>query len=317
MLGYIVRRLILGIPVLIIISAIVFLVTYLIPGDPAMVVLGQGASPDALEAVRHRLGLDQPVLIRYLYWLRDLLHGDLGQSVLSRQPVWKLIGHSLPITLYLTAFSMLIAVLIAIPLGTISALRRNTWVDVSATTWAFAGVSLPSFWLAMMLLYVFGVRLRWVPLQGYINPRDDLGMSLRTMILPALTLGVFLSGPLTRYLRSSVLQTLSQEYVQVARAKGLSGPSILGHHILRNSLIPFLTVLGIQFGYLLGGAVVVENVFALPGIGDLAVSAIGNRDFPVIQGVTLVVAVAVVLVNLLVDIVCALLDPRIRLSGGS
>lgn len=317
MLGYIVRRLILGIPVLIIISAIVFLVTYLIPGDPAMVVLGQGASPDALEAVRHRLGLDQPVFVRYLYWLGDLLHGNLGRSVLSRQPVGKLISHSLPITLYLTALSMLIAVLISIPLGTISALRRNTWIDVAATTWAFAGVSLPGFWLAMMLLYVFGVRLQWVPLQGYISPRDDLGMSLRTMILPALTLAVFLSGPLTRYLRSSVLQTLSQEYVQVARAKGLSGQSILTHHILRNSLIPFLTILGIQFGYLLGGAVVVENVFALPGIGDLAVSAIGNRDFPVIQGVTLVVAIAVVLVNLLVDIACALLDPRIRISGGS
>ncbi len=212
---------------------------------------------------------------------------------------------------------MLIAVLIAIPLGTISALRRNTWVDVACTTWAFVGVSLPGFWLAMMLLYIFGVRLQWVPLQGYISPREDLGASLKTMILPAFTLGVFLSGPLTRYLRSSMLQTLSQEYVLVARAKGLSGPSILAHHILRNSLIPFITVLGIQFGYLLGGAVVVENVFALPGIGDLAVSAIGNRDFPVIQGVTLVVAVAFVLINLVVDIICALLDPRIRATGGS
>ncbi len=212
---------------------------------------------------------------------------------------------------------MLIAVLISIPLGTVSALRRNSWVDLVSTTWAFAGVSLPGFWLAMMLLYVFGVRLRWVPLQGYISPFDDLGMSLRTMILPALTLGVFLSGPLTRYLRSSVLQTLSQDYVQVARAKGLSGQKILWHHILRNSLIPFITVLGIQFGYLIGGAVVVENVFALPGIGDLAVSAIGNRDFPVIQSVTLVVAISVVAINLLVDIACALLDPRIRTAGGS
>ena len=317
MLGYIIRRLILGIPVLILISAIVFLVTYLIPGDPAMVVLGQGASPDALGAVRHRLGLDQPAVVRYLYWLRDLLQGDLGNSILSRQPVWKLISHSFPITLYLAALSMTIAVLISIPLGTISALRRNTWIDLAATTWAFAGVSLPGFWLAMMLLYVFGVRLQWVPLQGYISPFDDLAKSLKTMILPALTLGVFLSGPLTRYLRSSVLQTLSQEYVQVARAKGLSGPNILTHHILRNSLIPFITVLGIQFGYLLGGAVVVENVFALPGIGDLAVSAIGNRDFPVIQGVTLVVAVSFVAINLVVDIVCALLDPRIRASGGA
>ncbi len=317
MLSFIIRRLILGIPVLILISAIVFIVTYLIPGDPAAVVLGQGATPEALEAVRQRLGLDQPVFLRYLYWLRDLLQGNLGISILSRQPVWTLISRSLPITLYLTSLAMLIAVLIAIPLGTISALRRNTWVDVACTSWAFVGVSLPGFWLAMMLLYIFGVRLQWVPLQGYISPREDPVASLKTMILPALTLGVFLSGPLTRYLRSSVLQTLSQEYVLVARAKGLSGPSILGNHILRNSLIPFITVLGIQFGYLLGGAVVVENIFALPGIGDLAVSAIGNRDFPVIQGVTLVVAVAFVVINIVVDIICALLDPRIRASGGN
>lgn len=317
MLRYIIHRLILGIPVLFLISAIVFFVTFLIPGDPAMVVLGQGATPEALEGVRARLGLDQPVVLRYFYWLRDVLQGNLGTSILSRQPVWDLISRSLPITLYLTTLAMLIAVVIAIPLGTVSALRRNTWVDVACTSWAFVGVSLPGFWLAMMLLWLFGVRLQWVPLQGYISPRDDLSESLKTMILPAFTLGVFLSGPLTRYLRSSVLQTLSQEYVLVARAKGLSGPNILGHHILRNSLIPFITVLGIQFGYLLGGAVVVENIFALPGIGDLAVSAIGNRDFPVIQGVTLVVAFAFVLINLVVDVICAMLDPRIRAAGGT
>ena len=223
MLSFIIRRLILGIPVLILISAIVFIVTYLIPGDPAAVVLGQGATPEALEAVRHRLGLDQPIVLRYLYWLRDVLQGNLGTSILSRQPVWTLISRSFPITLYLTSLAMLIAVLIAVPLGTISALRRNTWVDVACTSWAFVGVSLPGFWLAMMLLYVFGVRLQWVPLQGYISPREDLGASLKTMILPAFTLGVFLSGPLTRYLRSSVLQTLSQEYVWWRAPRGFQG----------------------------------------------------------------------------------------------
>jgi peptide/nickel transport system permease protein len=315
--NYIFRRLVLGVPVLFLITAIVFTVTYFVPGDPAMVILGQGATPQAVEAVRERLGLDESPVVRYSLWIKDVLQGDLGTSILSRQPVTTLIGRALPITLYLAVFSLVIAVLISVPLGTIAALKRNSWVDVICTSWAFFGVSIPGFWLAMMLLYIFGVRLQWVPLQGYISLREDPAGSLKTMVLPALTLGVFLSGPLTRYLRSSVLQTLSQEYVLVARAKGLAEPSVLGHHVLRNSFIPFITVLGVQFGYLIGGAVVVENVFALPGIGDLAVSAIGNRDFPVIQGVTLVVAVGFVIINLLVDILCAVLDPRIRVGRGA
>ena len=201
--------------------------------------------------------------------------------------------------------------------GTIAALKRNTWIDVLATTWSFLGVSIPGFWLAMMLLYIFGVRLQWVPLEGYISPRDDLGDSIKTMILPAFTLGVFLSGPLTRYLRSSILQTLSLDFVLVARAKGLSEPQVLNRHILRNSFIPFITVLGIQLGYLIGGAVVVENVFTLPGIGALAVSAIGNRDYPLIQGITLVIASGFVLINLVVDLLYAVLDPRIRVGRGA
>ncbi len=214
-------------------------------------------------------------------------------------------------------FALIIAVAESIPLGTNAALTRNTWIDVLATTWSFLGVSIPGFWLAMMLVYVFGVRLQWVPLQGYIDPRTNLGDSLKTMILPAITLGVFLSGPLTRYLRSSILQTLSLEHVVVARAKGLSGQQVLNRHILRNSFIPFITVLGIQLGYLIGGAVIVENVFTLPGIGALAVSAIGNRDYPLIQGITLVIAAGFVLINLVVDLLYAVLDPRIRVGRGA
>ena len=314
---YVIQRLLQAIPVLFLISAIVFTVTYFIPGDPAMIVLGQGASEEALQAVRERLRLDQPLPVRYGAWLGDLFRGELGNSILSRQPVTTLIGRALPITLYLTLFSLLIAVAVSIPLGTIAALKRNTWIDVVATTWSFLGVSIPGFWLAMMLLYIFGVRLQWVPLQGYIDPRDDLGDSIKAMILPAITLGVFLSGPLTRYLRSSILQTMSLEHVNVARAKGLSGPQVLSRHILRNSFIPFITVLGIQLGYLIGGAVVVENVFTLPGIGALAVSAIGNRDYPLIQGITLVIAIGFVLINLVVDLLYAVLDPRIRVGRGA
>jgi peptide/nickel transport system permease protein len=317
MTSYIVRRLLQGIPVLLIITAIVFAVVAFIPGDPAAVVLGHAATPENVAALRHQMGLDKPLPLGYASWLGQVLRGDLGQSILSRQPVVALIGRALPITLYLSVFGLLIALVIAVPAGIIAGLRRNTWLDVALTTWAFLGVSIPGFWLAIVLVYVFGVLLGWVPLLGYIGLREDPVESVKTMILPALTLGLLLSGPLMRYLRSSILQTLAQEFVLVARAKGLAERRVISGHIVRNSLIPFVTVLGVQFGYLIGGAVIVENVFAIPGMGDLVVSAIGNRDYPVIQGAVLVVAAGIVLVSILVDILYAVLDPRIRIVGGS
>jgi peptide/nickel transport system permease protein len=317
MTSYIARRLLQGIPVLLIITAIVFAVVAFIPGDPAAVVLGHAATPENVAALRHQMGLDKPLPLGYVSWLGQVLRGDLGQSILSRQAVVTLIGRALPITLYLSVFGLLIALAIAVPAGIIAGLRRNTWLDVVLTTWAFLGVSIPGFWLAIVLVYVFGVVLGWVPLLGYIGLREDPGESLKTMVLPALTLGLLLSGPLTRYLRSSILQTLTQEFVLVARAKGLAERRVISGHIVRNSLIPFVTVLGVQFGYLVGGAVIVENVFAIPGMGDLVVSAIGNRDYPVIQGVVLVVASGIVLISILVDILYAVLDPRIRIVGGS
>lgn len=313
--GYFLRRLLQTFPVLFLITAIVFVVVYLIPGDPAMVVLGQGASEANLAAMRERMGLNEPLPVRYAIWLRHVVAGDLGESVLSRQPVTTLIGRAFPVTLYLSLFSMSIALLISIPAGTIAALKRNSWIDVVCTTWALMGVSIPGFWLALMLLYVFGVQLQWVPIRGYVPLSEGIGESIRSMVLPAFTLGVFLSGPLTRYLRSSMLTTISQEFVLVARAKGLAERKVIVGHILRNSLIPFVTVIGVQIGYLLGGAVVVEEVFALPGIGRLAVNAIGDRDFPVVQGVVLVVACGFVLINIVVDLLYSLLDPRIRLLG--
>mgnify|MGYP000592543201 CR=1 FL=1 len=317
MATYIARRLLQGIPVLLIITAIVFAVVAFIPGDPAAVVLGHAATPENVAALRKQMGLDKPLPLGYLAWLGQVLQGDLGDSILSRQPVLTLIGRALPITLYLSIFGLLIALLIAVPAGTIAGLKRNSWLDVVLTTWAFLGVSIPGFWLAIVLVYVFGVVLGWVPLIGYVSPREDLIESLKTMILPALTLGLLLSGPLTRYLRSSILQTMAQEFVLVARAKGLSERRVISGHIVRNSLIPFVTVLGVQFGYLIGGAVIVENVFAIPGMGDLVVSAIGNRDYPVIQGVVLVVAGGIVLISMAIDILYAFLDPRIRTVGGA
>jgi peptide/nickel transport system permease protein len=297
MFGYVIRRLLQAIPVLILITAIVFAVVYLIPGDPAAVVLGRAATPENLVAMRHQMGLDRPLPVRYGIWLSRMIQGDLGNSILSKQPV--------------------IAVAIAVPAGMLAALKRNTWVDLVCTTWAFLGVSIPSFWLAIVLVYIFGVRLGWVPLEGYISPGQDFVASLKTMILPAFTLGIFISGPLMRYLRSSMLQTLSSDFVLVARAKGLSERRVVAGHVMRNSLIPFVTALGIYMTYLIGGAVIVENVFALPGMGDLVVSAIGNRDYPLIQGVVLVVALVIVLINICVDILYSALDPRIRVGGGS
>jgi peptide/nickel transport system permease protein len=315
--NYVIRRLVQAVPTLFLITGIVFLVVDFIPGNTAAVILGQGATPEHVASLSKQLGLDKPLPVRYGIWLKEILRGDLGKSAISKQPVWTLLGRALPVTLYLTLFSLLIALLISIPAGTIAALKRNSWADLICTTLALLGLSVPGFWLGIQFVYLFGAKLHWVPLQGYVSPRADFTESVKTMILPALTLGVFLAGPLTRYLRSSVLQTMSQEFVQVARAKGLSERKVLFRHILRTSLIPFVTAIGIQFGYLIGGAAVIETVFTLPGVGYLAVNAINDRDFAVVQGVVLVVATGFILINILVDMIYSLLDPRIRVGGSA
>lgn len=314
--NYVLRRLVQAIPTLFLITGIVFLVVDFIPGSTAAVMLGQGATPEHVAALSKQLGLDKPLPARYGIWLKDVLEGDLGKSSVSRQPVWTLIGRALPVTLYLTLFSLVIAIVIAVPAGSISALKRNSWLDLVCTIIALLGLSIPGFWLAIQFVYLFGAKLQWVPLQGYVSPREDFRRSIETMVLPALTLGIFLAGPLTRYLRSSILQTLSQEYVLVARAKGLSERRVTLSHVMRNSLIPFVTAIGIQFGYLLGGAAVIETVFTLPGVGYMAINAINDRDFPVVQGVVLVVATGFVLINIMVDVIYSLLDPRIRVGRG-
>lgn len=315
MVHFLARRVLQAIPALLLISAAVFLVIYLIPGDPASLLLGRSATPEAVAVVEARLGLDRPVHVRYALWLRHAVVGDLGNSIISRQPVVSLIRDALPITAWLTLASFLVALTIAVPVGVVAALRRNTWVDLLCTSFAMTGVSIPSFWLAIMLIYLFSVRLRWFPLQGWVSPLDQPVLGIKTIALPAVTLGVFLSGPLMRYLRSTVIQVMTQDYVRVARAKGLRERRVVVGHILRNSLIPFVTVLGVQLGNLLGGAVIIEQVFALPGVGRLAIQAIGNRDYPVVQGVILLVATGFVAVNILVDLLYSILDPRIRVGG--
>jgi peptide/nickel transport system permease protein len=315
--NYVIRRLAQAIPTLLLITGIVFLVVDFIPGNTASVLLGQNATPENVASLSEQLGLERPLPVRYGVWLKDILQGDLGKSAISRQPVWTLLGRALPVTLYLTLFSLLIAVTIAIPAGTISALKRNSWADLVCTTIALLGLSVPGFWLGIQFVYLFGAKLHWVPLEGYVGPTEDFTESVKTMIMPALTLGLFLAGPLTRYLRSSILQTLSQEFVLVARAKGLSERRVLLQHILRTSLIPFVTAIGIQFGYLIGGAAVIETVFTLPGVGYLAVNSINDRDFAVVQGVVLVVACGFIFLNILVDVIYSILDPRLRVGGRS
>jgi peptide/nickel transport system permease protein len=309
---YILRRLVQMVPVLLLVSLVVFSLLHLTPGDPATTMLGQEATPEAVAALRERLGLDQPLPVQYVRWLGSVLRGDLGRSIRTNQPVTEAILERLPVTVQLSAMSILIALMIAIPVGIISALRRNTALDSSATTLALLGVALPNFFLAILLIYLFSIQLRWLPPIGYVPLWEDPGENLRRMIMPALTLGTALAAIIMRLTRSSLLEVLEQDYVRTARAKGLTESRMVRVHALKNSLIPVVTIVGLQIGGLLGGTVITETIFALPGIGRLIVDSIFRRDFPLVQGAVLFVAVAFLVTNLLVDLLYAFLDPRIR-----
>jgi peptide/nickel transport system permease protein len=309
---YILRRLVQMVPVMLLVSLVVFSLLHLTPGDPATTMLGQEATPEAVAALRQRLGLDQPLPVQYVRWLGSVLRGDLGRSIRTNQPVTEAILERLPVTVQLSAMSILIALMIAIPVGIISALRRNTALDSSATTLALLGVALPNFFLAILLIYLFSIQLRWLPPIGYVPLWEDPGENLRRMIMPALTLGTALAAIIMRLTRSSLLEVLEQDYVRTARAKGLTESRMVRVHALKNSLIPVVTIVGLQIGGLLGGTVITETIFALPGIGRLIVDSIFRRDFPLVQGAVLFVAVAFLVTNLLVDLLYAFLDPRIR-----
>jgi peptide/nickel transport system permease protein len=313
---YIVIRVLSAVPTLIGVSILVFGVTYLIPGDPARMMAGTEASPEAVDAIRRRWGLDQPFWMRYGVWLLNMLQGNLGDSYFSRQSVLQLVGGALPITLELTILALLVALIIAVPAAIISAVRVGSWFDISAAAVGFVGLSIPGFWLGIMLIYLFAVQLRWVPAGGFTPIDKGLGANLQSMILPAIALGTFASTQLMRYLRASLLDVLHADYVRTARAKGLRERSVLVRHAVRNALIPFTTVLGVQMGYLLGGTVITESVFALPGMGRLVLTSVLNRDYHVATGIIFLIAAAFVLINLLVDMLYPVLDPRVRLGHG-
>jgi peptide/nickel transport system permease protein len=312
MTTYVLRRLLFAIPVLIGASFLVFASIRMVPGDPAIAIAGELATPELREQVRRDLRLDDPLLIQYGVYLERTLRGDMGQSVRTRLPVWDEIMIRLPRTMQLAILSLILAAAIGIPIGVISATRANTWVDGGSMIFALLGVSMPVFWLGLMLIVLFAVTLpRWLGLDAPILPPTGTG-TWKHYIMPVITLAANSMAIQARMTRACMLEVLRTDYIRTARAKGLAEWKVIYKHALRNALVPIVTIIGLQFGTLLGGAVLTETVFAWPGIGRLLIDAISFRDYPVIQGTVLFIAVGFVLVNLLVDVLYAYLDPRIR-----
>lgn len=301
---YLLRRILLTIPVLLGVATLVFSLIHLVPGDPAQAMLGDGASATEVADLRTRLGLDRPLPEQYLRFMRGLVRGDLGTSFRTSQPVVAAIAERVPATVELALASMLVALLVALPLGILAAVRRATFVDFTAMTVALAGISIPNFWLGPMLAIVFAVQLGWLPVSGRGG--------WESLILPAISLGAALAAILARMTRASLLEELRELYVRAARARGVSRSGAVLGHALRNSLIPLVTILGLQFGAVLTGAVITETIFAWPGVGRLLIQSISFRDYPLVQGCILLIAVTYVSVNLLTDLVYGALDPRIR-----
>jgi peptide/nickel transport system permease protein len=310
---YITRRLLLTIPVLFLVSLIVFSLINLIPGDPALLFIGGEAGKEAVEALRKQMGLDRPMAVRYLLWLGRVVRGDLGKSVRDGRPVLDVLLLKLPVTVELALVALTVAWTIAIPAGVLAAWKRQSAIDYTATTVALAGISIPNFWFGIMLIYLLAVNLRWLPPSGYIEPWLDPVRNLKLMIMPATVLGTGLAALVMRLLRSSMLEVLGTEFIRTAHAKGLSHQVVIVKHALKNAMIPVATVMGLQLGGLLGGAVITETIFAVPGVGRLAIESILTRDYPMVQGVVLFSATAIVFVNFSVDVIYSLLDPRIRL----
>lgn len=312
MATYILKRLVGMVPVLVLVSLVIFSLLHLTPGDPVVVILGEEATPESRDALRRELGLDRPLPIQYGVWLGRVLQGDLGRSIRTHQPVSEAILQRLPVTLELSLLAMVVSLAIALPAGIVAAVRRNSNADLLSTVFSLLGVSMPNFLLAVLLIYVLSLQLRWLPPIGYVNPLEDLGANLKAMIMPAITLGTALAAVVARLTRSTLLEVLNQDYVRTAWAKGLREGVIIQRHAMKNSLIPVVTVVGLQLGNLLGSAIVTETIFALPGVGRLVIDSIFQRDFPLVQGVVLYLALIFLSINLIVDLLYAYLDPRIR-----
>jgi peptide/nickel transport system permease protein len=314
MTAFLVRRIATIVPTLIFVSMLIFGLQQLLPGDPAVVLAGEDRDPDVVAYLHQKLHLDEPLPVRYLYWINGVLHGDLGESLRMQKPVLALILEKLPVTLELACLAILIALAIGVPAGIVSAVRRNSAWDYAANGIALWGLSTPNFWLGIMMILLFSVTLGWLPASGFVSPFEDWKGNLATLIMPAFVLGNAIAAVLMRHTRSAMLQVLSSDYVRTARAKGLPERSVILKHALRNALIPVITLGALELGTLLSGAVLTEQVFTIPGFGKLIVDAVFNRDYAVVQGVVLFTATAYIVLNLLADIAYVIVNPQIRVQ---
>jgi len=310
-LPFIGRRVLTAIPTLLIVTLMVFGIQRALPGDPALMLAGEQQDPAVIAFIRAKYRLDEPVPVQYAVWLGQVVRGDLGVSLRTNERVLDLIASKLPVTIELSILSLLVALVIAIPTGVVAAVKKGRAADYGGTILALTGLSIPNFWLGIMLILLISVRLGWLPASGYVPLSEGVWENLRRMIMPAFVLGTGLAAVLMRQMRSSMLGVLKQDFVRTAHAKGQSGATVVVRHALRNALIPVVTILGLQLGALLSGAVLTEQVFTLPGFGKLVVDAVFNRDYAVVQGVVVVTAVAYIAINLVVDVLYAVLDPRI------
>jgi peptide/nickel transport system permease protein len=312
MLSFAVRRLLYAVPTLLLVTIMVFALVRVLPGDPALLMLGEEATPELVAILNRDLGLDRPLPQQYLSWIGNALRGDLGVSLRNNESITKLVLEKLPTTLELSFFAIVIAFALSIPAGIFTALKRGGAADGLVTLLALSGISLPNFFLGVLLIYFFSVQLRWIPPSGYVTPKENLAQNLLLMLMPAVTLGTGAGGVLTRFLRGSILEVLTQDFIRTAKAKGLGANGVVFRHALRNAFLPILTILGLQLSALLSGAVITEQIFSIPGFGRLLVEAVSTRDYPLLQGVVLISSIAIFFVSFLVDLLYASVDPRIR-----
>lgn len=312
MLGFLARRLLIAIPTIFLISIFVFGMQKLLPGDPVLVMAGEERDPEVIAFLREKYRLNDPIPVQYMAWMGNALRGDLGVSLRTQQPVLELIGQKLPVTIQLAVMALIIAVLIGIPAGVISAYKKGTWIDWIANLVALSGLSVPNFWLGIMLILLVSVKLGWLPASGYQPLSEDPLQSIRTMLMPAFVLGTGIAATLMRHTRSAMLGVLRSDYVRTARAKGLREKTVLVKHALRNALVPVVTVTTLLFGELLAGAVLTEQIFTIPGFGKLVVDAVFNRDYAVVQGIVLCTGIAFIFMNILADAAYRVLNPRMR-----
>ena len=317
MTTYIIRRLLQALVVLLMVTLIVFFVMRLLPGDPLIIYVAQTAEleampPEMLDELRKEFGLDKPIMVQYVNWLSGILRGDFGTSIFYREKVSRLLLERFPVTIHLGLLALIVGAIVGILAGLLAAVRRGKWVDKVVTPLTYVGITIPVFWLGILLIYAFGLKLGWLPISGYTSPLDDFWLSTRQIVMPVLCLAVFGLAANARQMRSSMLEIIQQDYIRTAWSKGLRESIIIIRHAMKNSLIPVITLIGMGVGIIFGGSVLIEMVFAIPGVGSLFVSSIFGQDYVVVQAITFVIAVIILMVNLIVDISYGWFDPRIR-----